>query len=114
MTTTDNSTAAAMVMPPGVTYRQVQGWVARGYIFDDDDQVHPGSGNYRKWTPEAQQQLDYLALFRQAGFETSAAACLAARVIRQLAEMELAEIELELPGLEASSGSLGLSVILRR
>jgi hypothetical protein len=68
-----------MELPPGVTERQKNHWVAQGWIFDDDRRA-PGRGHSRAWEPVHYRRLTAIALLRSVGFELEAAGKLARRI----------------------------------
>lgn len=64
----------------GVTYRQLDHWVRRGYL--RPDQPAPGSGNAREWSGDELRVAQLMACLKGAGFAPAAAADYARQLLR--------------------------------
>jgi DNA-binding transcriptional MerR regulator len=100
-----------MILPYGVTYRQLHYWASKGYIFPPhDDSVNPGSGHPRGWTDKYLRKLEAIAQLRRLGFEIETASHIAETVSNyNQGYTDEIYVKLELPNFE---GYCGVEVVI--
>ena len=64
---------ADLVADIGITYRQFDHWIAKGYVPGLTEQLHPGHGNVRDLTDEQVRHLRIMAALVRDGLRPDAA-----------------------------------------